>query len=424
MTKVAVGMSGGVDSAVAAYLLKEQGYDVVGVTLRTFGSDEGDGLGGSSRCCEIDDARAAAARIGIPYHVFNVSSEFERKVVAPFVQSYCSGTTPNPCVICNRVLKWEHMMYAAKVLGAEKIATGHYASIVRLENGRYTVRTAEHAAKDQSYMLYRLSQEQLAATLMPLGPYSKEQVRKIAAEIGLEIAGKPDSQEICFVPDDDYAGFIKRWIERKGGAEPSWQAAGTAAAGGATKCAAQPGGIEAEKPAGTADPFAEGDFVDEDGRVLGRHRGIVNYTVGQRKGLGIALGYPAYVLKIDPARNQVVLGPQEALFTDTVRLQDVNYMGLEGLKAGESVKVLAKVRYQHPAAEAVLAPAEPESGAAEQENAAASKDAVKQGQNSLRMEAPPEALLRFASPVKAAAPGQSAVFYDADGRILGGGIIK
>ena len=384
MAKVAVGMSGGVDSAVAAYLLKEQGYDVVGVTLRTFGSGE-DCLGGSSRCCEIDDARDAAAEIGIPYHVIGCSAEFERKVVEPFVESYCRGQTPNPCVICNRVLKWEHMMYASKVLGAEKIATGHYASIERLENGRLAVRTAEHAAKDQSYMLYRLSQEQLAATLMPLGPYSKEQVRKIAADIGLEIANKPDSQEICFVPDDDYAGFIKRWIEARGAAS------------------------------GSVDPFAEGDFVDADGKVLGRHKGIVNYTVGQRKGLGIALGYPAYVIKIDPAGNKVVLGPQQGLFTDTVRLKDVNLMGLAGLEAGARVKVYAKIRYQHPAAEAVLAPAEPEKDSAVQ------KGAEEQG---LRTGLSGKAILRFTKPVRAAAPGQSAVFYDSDGHVLGGGIIQ
>lgn len=374
MTKVAVGMSGGVDSAVAAYLLKEQGYDVVGVTLRTSES--------ISRCCEIDDARDAAEKIGIPYHVFNFSSEFDRKVVEPFVQSYCSGRTPNPCVVCNRVLKWEYMMYAARVLGAEKIATGHYASVIRLENSRYSVRTAEHAAKDQSYMLYRLSQEQLAATLMPLGPYSKDQVRKIAADIGLVIAAKPDSQEICFVPDDDYAGFIKNWLAEK-------QAA----------CACREEAA-AGMPADSADPFAEGDFVDADGKILGRHKGIACYTVGQRKGLGIALGYPAYVLKIDTAKNQVVLGPVEALFTDTVRLEAVNFMGIEGLAPGESLKVFAKIRYRHPAEEAILKLPDP-----------AQKPYC-------------EAVLHFKKPVKAAAPGQSAVFYDEAGCVLGGGIIQ
>ena len=378
MAKVAVGMSGGVDSAVAAYLLKQQGYDVVGVTLRTSESD--------SRCCEIDDARAAAAKIGIPYHVFNCSAEFARKVVEPFVQSYCSGRTPNPCVICNRVLKWEQMMYAAKVLGADKIATGHYASVIRLANGRYTVRTAEHAAKDQSYMLYRLSQEQLAATLMPLGPYSKEQVRQIAAETGLEIANKPDSQEICFIPGDDYAGFIRNYRDGSAGSEQ-----------------------EEPSPMCTTDPFAEGDFVDADGKVLGRHKGIVNYTVGQRKGLGIALGYPAYVLSIDPEKNQVVLGPQEALMTDVVRCGDINFMGIGGLVPGESLKVFAKIRYQHPAAEAALEPL-------------AADD--RPGPLRLGGKDPGKVLLRFEKPVKAAAPGQSAVFYDANGCVLGGGIIE
>ncbi len=350
MPKVAVGMSGGVDSAVAAYLLKQQGYDVIGVTLRTSES--------ATRCCEIDDARACAEAISIPYRVFNCSGEFDRKVVAPFVESYCSGQTPNPCVICNRLVKWEQMIYAANVLGADYIATGHYAHVLQLENGRWSVRTADCAAKDQTYMLYRLSQEQLARTLMPLGGYSKDQVRAIAAEAGLPVAQKADSQEICFVPDDDYAGFIKEWIAEQAGC------------------------------------FTEGSFVDLDGNVLGQHKGIINYTVGQRKGLGIALGYPAYVVRIDKEKNQVVLGRDEDLWTRTVYCRDVNFMGLAALS---EFRAKAKIRYQHRAADCTV--------------------------SIVRQCDEPIIKLEFDVPVRAAAPGQSAVVYDDNGCVLCGGII-
>ena len=211
MKKVLVGMSGGVDSAVAAYLLQKEGYEVCGVTLRTW--DAGDGT--ESRCCEIDDARRVSNALGISFYPLNCVGDFSRSVVEPFIQSYLDGKTPNPCIECNRYLKWDKMLYAAKVMQADYVATGHYAHIIRLENGRYTVKRADFAAKDQTYMLYKLSQEQLASTLMPLGAYSKDQVRKIAQEAGLPVAHKPDSQEICFVTDGHYADFIEEFAKKK-----------------------------------------------------------------------------------------------------------------------------------------------------------------------------------------------------------------
>lgn len=352
MTKVIVGMSGGVDSAVAAYLLKEEGYEVIGLTLRSWMSDDGD----EGRCCEIDDARAAARKMQIPYHTLNCEGAFREHVTEPFVQAYLRGQTPNPCIECNRYVKWEWMLYMAKVLQADYVATGHYASVIRLENGRFTVRTADHAEKDQTYMLYRLTQEQLKATLMPLGGYSKQEVRKIAENAGIPVAQKPDSQEICFVPDDDYAGYIER---NAGGEVPG-----------------------------------PGNFVNEDGEILGRHKGIIHYTIGQRKGLGIALGAPAYVKSIRPDTNEVVLAEDAALYRSGIICERLNYMGIPELNPGEKTRCLAKIRYHHRAQEAEI----------EQ----LSQD---------------RARIVFDRTVRAPAPGQSAVFYDDDGCVLGGGII-
>lgn len=351
MTKrVVVGLSGGVDSAVAACILKQKGYDVIGLTLRTWESDAGK----MSRCCDIDDARAVAAKLGIPYHVVNCAYDFKEKVIAPFVNDYISGITPNPCVVCNRVLKWERMMYMAKVLSADLVATGHYANVVKLDNGRYTLKQAD-ASKDQTYMLYALSQEQLLHTLMPLGGMTKDEVRAVAKDAGIPVAEKADSQEICFVADDDYAAYIAE-------------------------------NHEGELP-------GEGDFVDESGRVLGRHKGIINYTVGQRKGLGIAMGHPVFVKKIDAAKNEVILSDDEALYTDTVRCRNVNFMSICGIKEGERIRCLARIRYHHLPQEA---------------------EALMEGDT---------LVIRFASPVRAAAPGQSAVMYDETGCIIGGGVI-
>ena len=378
MAKVIVGLSGGVDSAVAALLLKKAGHQVVGLTLRTSMEE--------NRCCEIDDARAVAKALGIEFRVLNVSEQFSEKVIAPFVGSYCGGRTPNPCVGCNRTIKWEWMLYEAQVLGADFVATGHYANIVRLPSGRFTVKTADRARKDQTYMLYQLTQEQLSRTLMPLGGYSKDEVRKRAEAAGLPVAEKPDSQEICFVPDGRYAEYIKEYLAAQG-AEHSGCGAEVPVGGRAGCCADDMAG-------GRAAGFAPGDFVDLSGKVLGQHKGIINYTVGQRKGLGIALGAPAYVVRIDTEKNRVVLGTDADLWTREVLCGDVRYMAVPELKPGETLKVRAKVRYQHDSAEAELT-------------------ALEGGR----------AKLLFAEPVRAAAPGQAAVFYDADGCVAGGGII-
>lgn len=352
MKRVIVGLSGGVDSAAAAYLLKKEGYDVVGVMLRTWMSDDGQ----ESRCCEIDDARAIADAIGIPFHPFNVTGDFKEKVIEPFMDQYLCGLTPNPCIFCNRYVKWERLMYYMKVLKADYIATGHYAKVVKLGNDRYTVKNADHIEKDQTYMLYRLTQEQLASTLMPLGGYSKDEVRAIAKEAGIPVADKPDSQEICFIPDDDHAEFIRK---------------------------NHSGAIT-----------GEGNFVDTKGNILGRHKGVICYTVGQRKGLGIALGKPAYVCRIDTDRNEVVIGDIEDIMSDTVICDDPNFLSIEGLQPGEEIKCRARIRYHHEPVEAV---------------------AGMTGDGKLK--------IKFNTPVKGAAPGQSAVMYDDDGNVIGGGVI-
>ena len=353
MKRVIVGMSGGVDSAVAAYLLKQQGYEVIGVTLRSWVSESGE----DNRCCEIDDARATAHAIGIEYHVFNCVSAFNDKIIKSFIDDYLHGLTPSPCVICNREIKWERMLYYANVLQADYVATGHYASVVKLENGRYTVHKAQHSEKDQAYMLYRLSQEQLAKTLMPLGSYSKDEVRKIAEEAGIRVASKPDSQEICFVTDGNYADFI-------------------------------------EEHADSEVPGA-GNFVDTNGKILGKHKGIIHYTVGQRKGLGIAFGHPVYVQKIDAARNEVVLGTAEEVQRTEITCRDLNFMSIPKPAIGDKVRCQVKVRYRHAGQSALL-------------------EMI--GEDRVR--------ITFEEPVRSAAPGQSAVFYDENDCVIGGGVIE
>ncbi len=348
MSKVIVGLSGGVDSAVTALLLKRAGYEVTGLYLRTRQEESSAG--------EEDAARTARA-LGIAFAARDCSAPFRRQVVEPFIEEYLRGRTPNPCTLCNRRVKWEQMLQAAREIGAEHIATGHYARAVRLPNGRYAVRRALEREKDQSYMLYRLSQEQLAAALLPLGEYAKPKVRAIAREAGIPVADKPDSQEICFIPEGDHAAFI---AQNAGDRLPP-----------------------------------EGNFVDGEGRVLGRHRGVYRYTVGQRKGLGLALGSPAYVREIRPEQNEVVLGPGESLLAREVLCGDLVFQALEPPATGERIACEAMIRYRHRAQPALL-------------------EIAGEG----------EARLLFAEPVRAAAPGQSAVFYDGEGRIIGGGIIQ
>ena len=354
--KVVVGMSGGVDSSVAAYLLKEQGYDVIGVTMQIW-QDEGiETVQESGGCCglsAVDDARRVADALDIPYYVMNFKKEFKCHVMDYFVEEYLQGRTPNPCIACNRYVKWESLLKRSLEIGADYIATGHYARIDRLPNGRYAIRNSVTAAKDQTYALYNLTQEQLAHTLMPVGEYTKDEIRKIAAGAGLPVAGKPDSQEICFVPDNDYAGFIDR------------EAAGRV-----------PG---------------PGNFVGRDGTVLGRHKGITHYTVGQRKGLELAMGRRIFVTEIRPETNEVVIGENEDVFTSTVLCDKVNYMSVPDLC--NPMRVLAKIRYNHGGEYCMI-------------------EKQKDG----------KVLCTFEKPVRASTPGQAVVFYDGE-HVLGGGTI-
>ena len=354
--KVVVGMSGGVDSSVAAYLLKEQGYDVIGVTMQIWEDEEQQRTEENGGCCglsAVDDARRVADRLEIPYYVMNFKQEFQKKVVDYFVEEYLAGRTPNPCIACNRYVKWESLLKRSMEIGADYIATGHYARIAKLPNGRFAIRNSVTARKDQTYALYNLTQFQLAHTLMPIGEYEKDQVRRIAQEAGLPVAAKPDSQDICFVPDGDYAAFLK-------------------------------------KKAGERMP-GEGDFVTRDGTVLGKHKGITHYTIGQRKGLGLSMGEPVFVCELRPKTNQVVVGEETQVFKKELLCDHLNFMGMEDLE--EPRKVWAKVRYAHKGQWCRI---------------------EKQGRDLIRAE--------FEEPVRAITPGQAVVFYEGE-YVLGGGII-
>ena len=355
MSKVVVGMSGGVDSSVAAYLLKQQGYEVIGVTMQIWQDAERIVEEENGGCCglsAVEDARRVAAQLEIPYYVMNFKDSFQKNVVDYFVEEYLNGRTPNPCIACNRYVKWESLLQRSLSIGADYIATGHYARIVKLPNGRYTLRRSATLAKDQTYALYNLTQEQLQRTLMPVGEYSKEEIRKIAEDIQLQVANKPDSQDICFVSDGDYAGFI-------------------------------------EKTAGKQ--LQKGNFVTVDGTVLGEHKGIIHYTVGQRKGLGLALGYPAFVLEIRPETNEVVIGTHEESMAKSLRAGNLNFMSIEDLT--EPMRVFTKIRYNHRGVWATI---------------------EKTGED--------EILCTFEEPQRAVTPGQAVVFYDGE-YVLGGGTI-
>ncbi len=305
--KALIAMSGGVDSSIAAYLCKEQGFDCTGITLKLFDNDD-IAEPKEKSCCSLDDiedARQVCRNIGIPYYVYNFKDSFKENVITRFIDAYEQGRTPNPCIDCNRYIKFEKLMRRAEELDFDKVVTGHYASVEYNEaSGRYLLKKAADLTKDQSYVLYSLSQAQLKKTYFPLGGMTKDEVRALAEKLGLINAAKHDSQDICFVPDGDYAAFIEHY---------------------------------------TGKTYPNGDFVDENGKVLGEHKGIIRYTVGQRKGLGLALPFPMYVKEKNLAENKVVLCKNEALFTRELIAKDINLITVSEIR--EPMRVKARVRY-------------------------------------------------------------------------------
>ncbi|WP_027634104.1 tRNA 2-thiouridine(34) synthase MnmA [Clostridium hydrogeniformans] len=351
--KVVVGMSGGVDSSVAAYLLKKQGYEVIGVTMKVWQSDEEyeEKEGGCCSLSAVNDARRVADKLDIPFYVLNFTDVFKRNVIDYFVDEYMKGRTPNPCVACNKHIKFDELLRRAMGLGADYVATGHYAKVIE-RDGRYLLQRSEDDKKDQTYALYNLKQDQLARTLMPCGEYSKDVIRAIAKEIGLDVHNKKDSEEICFIPDNNHGKYIKEVMPQK---------------------------------------VKEGHFVDKEGNKLGKHKGIVYYTIGQRKGLGIALGRPMFVIDINPLNNEVVLGNEEDIFKTTLVAKDLNFIAFDELK--EPRKVQAKIRYSARPGNAIISPME---------------------DGKVKVE--------FEEKQRAITKGQSVVFYD-DDIVVGGGII-
>ena len=351
--KILIAMSGGVDSSVAAKLLCDAGNECIGCTMKLFDNCDA-GLSRSRTCCSLDDiedARSVAFSLGMRYYVFNFKDDFREKVIKKFASAYLAGQTPNPCIDCNRYMKFDKLYERARLLGCDKIATGHYARI-EFDGEKYLLKKARDESKDQSYVLYMLTQEQLAHTLFPLGELIKSETRAIAEASKLTNAQKPDSQDICFVPDGDYAAAIERL---------------------------------------TGKTSAPGNFIDTDGNVLGTHRGITHYTIGQHRGLGLALPERRYVCKIDAGSGTVTLGSDTELYSREVLVHDFNW--ISGEAPSGPIRCSAKIRYRQPEQAANVEPLS--------EN---------------------EALIRFDTPQSAVTPGQSAVLYD-DGTVLGGGII-
>ena len=354
--KVVVGMSGGVDSSVAAFLLKEAGYEVIGVTMNVWQKEGREQIERKGGCCglsDIEDARRVADKLEIEYHVLNFRNDFKAQVIDNFINEYKNGRTPNPCIACNRYVKWQTLFQRSIPMGADYIATGHYAKkIYNPETDRYTIQLIEENGKDQSYALYNLSQEQLEKTLFPIGDYEKPAIRNMAAGIDYVTSTKPDSQDICFIPDNDYGKFLETQL----------------------------------------DEIAPGDFLNTQGQVIGQHRGIIYYTVGQRKNLGIAFGQPMYVKEILPETNQVVLATDSELFSRGLTAADLNYMYVDSVP--KPVQVFAKIRYSHKPVPAVIY--------------------VEEG----------VLTCHFQDPQRAVTPGQAAVFYDELGYLLCGGTIQ
>ncbi|HLM55087.1 MAG TPA: tRNA 2-thiouridine(34) synthase MnmA [Pyrinomonadaceae bacterium] len=367
--KIAVAMSGGVDSSAAAAILKDEGHELVGFTMQLWNQRRGltvdeDGEPLPSRCCSLDDvydARRVAEELGFPFYVLNLERDFERDVVAPFVESYLGGETPIPCVACNSRLKFASLDRLARSLGCDKVATGHYARVRYDEaSGRHRLLRGLDRSKDQTYFLWELTQEQLARSLFPLGEKRKPEVREEARRHRLYVAEKQESQEICFVPDGDYAGFIERYLEAEG------------------KQDRRPG---------------RGDIVDTGGRVLGEHGGVHRYTVGQRRGLGISRELPLYVVRVEPEENRVVVGDAEELLTEEFAAAGVNWIAFE--EPSEPVRADVRIRYRHEEAPATITPA---------------------GAGRVRV--------RFDQPQRAITPGQAAVFYRGEEVVGGGWIVR
>ncbi len=354
--KAIIAMSGGVDSSVAAYLLKEQGFDCIGVTMKLFANEDA-GISREKTCCSLDDvedARGVAFKLGIPYYVFNFSGEFKDTVIKIFIGAYEKGETPNPCIDCNRYIKFEKLFKRMKELDYGYIATGHYARIeYDTGNGRYLLKKGFDETKDQNYVLYAITQEQLAHTLLPLGWLSKKEVREIAEQKGFANAKKHDSQDICFVPDGDYAKFIESY---------------------------------------TGKTYENGDFIDCEGNVLGRHKGLIRYTIGQRKGLGLALPAPLYVGLKSIKNNTVTLCENEGLFSKSLEADDFNWIAVD--KIDSPLRVKAKIRYKQREQWALV------------------------NQISDR-----KVYIEFEEPQRAIAKGQAVVLYDGDVVIGGGRII-